>query len=206
MIVRADRARDLRRWVTAALRYRKALDRHPANPPIWVQYGHALKESGRHAEAESAYRTAIAYDPRSADAHLQLGHVLKIQGKSAEAEAAYLLGSALDPSLPEPGRELGGLGWSEAALSGLKRLGRSEAGPQNSELQDRAAAAGQPQTETDRLRQVLGDAERWAQWSEAAAAHMQAEIAALQEELRRKLQDTATFSTGTTARQHDAAS
>src|SRR5437867_9090845 len=40
--------------------------------PIWVQYGHALKESGRPREAEAAYRTAIAYDPVNADARLQL--------------------------------------------------------------------------------------------------------------------------------------
>jgi len=40
----ADRARDARQWELAAHLYRKALDRDPQNRPIWVQYGHALKE------------------------------------------------------------------------------------------------------------------------------------------------------------------
>ena len=46
LISRADRARDQRDWVSAARYYRRALDQEPINPPIWVQYGHALKESG----------------------------------------------------------------------------------------------------------------------------------------------------------------
>jgi tetratricopeptide (TPR) repeat protein len=80
IITRADRARDSGEWQRAAGLYGIALERTPNNPPIWVQYGHALKESGRRAEAENAYRTAIAYAPADADAHMQLGHVLKLQG------------------------------------------------------------------------------------------------------------------------------
>src|SRR5207249_7436193 len=100
VITRADRARSTQQWPLAARLYRKALDRNPDNPPIWVQYGHALKEAGDLAEAERAYRAAIAREPTAADSHLQLGHVLKLQGKQEEAEPAYLRAFALDPGLP----------------------------------------------------------------------------------------------------------
>ena len=63
----ADGARDAKQWDIAARHYRKALDRNPRNWPIWVQYGHALKEFSRHAEAEAAYRQALAYNPRAAE-------------------------------------------------------------------------------------------------------------------------------------------
>jgi tetratricopeptide (TPR) repeat protein len=120
LITRADRARSARQWPVAARLYRKALDRNPDNPLIWVQYGHALKESGDPAAAERAYRAALSYAPGVADTHLQLGHVLKLQGKTGEAQAAYLRAFALDPALPHPGVELGGLGWSESQLRELR--------------------------------------------------------------------------------------
>src|SRR5438552_2864360 len=85
IITRADRARAAGEWQLAAGLYRKALDRNPDKPPIWVQYGHALKEAGDRPEAERAYRTALSYDPAVADTHLQLGHALKLQGKTEEA-------------------------------------------------------------------------------------------------------------------------
>src|SRR5271167_5136651 len=79
VITLADRARDAGQWGLAAQLYCKALARNPRNPPIWVQYGHALKESGelrdpeKLAEAEVAYRQALSLDPSSADSYLQLG-------------------------------------------------------------------------------------------------------------------------------------
>src|SRR5262252_3198758 len=114
----ADCARDARQWELAAELYREALDRNPDNAPIWVQYGHALKESGqlrdpdKQAQAEVAYRRALSLDPGAADTYLQLGHVLKLQGKSEEAETSYLRAFALDPLTPYPLQELKGLGWS----------------------------------------------------------------------------------------------
>ena len=122
VITLADRARDAEEWELAAGHYRAALLRNPNNPPIWVQYGHVLKESGHLAEAERAYRRAIAYDQRVADPHLQLGHVLKLEGKNEEAQAAYLQAFALDPSLDGASFELAGLGWSEAHLSELRGM------------------------------------------------------------------------------------
>jgi tetratricopeptide (TPR) repeat protein len=124
----ANHARDAGQWERAAQLYRKALDRNRRNPPIWVQYGHTLKESGelrdpdKLAQAEVAYRRALSLDPGVADPHLHLGHVLKLQGKTNEAEAAYLRAFALDPSMPYPAQELSGLGWSKAMLAELQGL------------------------------------------------------------------------------------
>src|SRR5882762_7630042 len=117
IITRADLARDGGEWQRAAGLYGIALERAPNNPPIWIQYGHALKESGRPAEAENAYRTAIAHAPADADAHLQLGHVLKLQGKRAEAEVAYRQAWSLDRSSAESARELAGFGWTRQRLA-----------------------------------------------------------------------------------------
>lgn len=122
-ISRADRARETGDWATAARLYRAALDRNPSNPPIWVQYGHALKEAGDPRQAETAYRTAIAYDPSSADSHLQLGHALKIQGRRREAELAYLRAFAIDRRLADPLSELHRLGWSELDIAELRLQG-----------------------------------------------------------------------------------
>jgi tetratricopeptide (TPR) repeat protein len=115
-IMRADQARDAGQWQIAAGLYRIALDRNPKNPPIWMQYGHAIKESGNLADAEVAYRIAIEYDPGDADGSLQLGHVLKLQGKQAEAEIAYLQALMLNSSLDCAARELFELGWTAERL------------------------------------------------------------------------------------------
>jgi len=121
-IILADRARDAQQWDVAIHHYRTALARNPRNPPIWVQYGHALKEGGSHAAAEGAYRRAIADDPAAAAPYLQLGHVLKIQGRHDAAEAAYLRAFALDPMLVQAPEVLGRLGWSAAESAELGRL------------------------------------------------------------------------------------
>jgi glycosyltransferase involved in cell wall biosynthesis len=116
LLSRADRARDSRDWVSAAQYYRKALDQEPNNPPIWVQYGHALKESGNLGEAENAYRKSLELDADVADTHLQLGHVLKIQGRRIEASAAYLRALVLDPALDHASIELRSLGWTTGRI------------------------------------------------------------------------------------------
>src|SRR6516165_2230235 len=122
MVTLADSARDSEQWKLAAQLYRKALDCDPRNAPIWVQYGHALKEAGglqdreKLAQAEAAYRTALSLDSSVPDTYLQLGHSLKLQGKTEEAQGAYLRAFALDPSIPDTLRELDGLGWSAAEL------------------------------------------------------------------------------------------
>ena len=124
----ADRARDAQQWELAAELYREALDRNPDDSPIWVQYGHALKEAGqlrdpnKLAQSEAAYRNALSLDPDEPDTHLQLGHILKIRGKMDEANAAYLRAFALDPSMPHPLNELATLGWSAGHLAEIRAL------------------------------------------------------------------------------------
>ena len=127
LLSRADRARDQRDWPIAARYYREALDLKPDNPVIWVQYGHALKESGHLPDAESAYRTALKLDGEVADTHLQLGHALKIQGRKIEAGVAYLHALALDPALDHAARELQALGWTPGRIQLALRRERSAA-------------------------------------------------------------------------------
>lgn len=100
----ADAARDRRDWATAARHYRRSLDLDPTRAAIWVQYGHALKESGRRAEAETAYRQAVTLAPDDADAALQLGHALMLLDRSAAALAAFERALILMPTL-RPARE-----------------------------------------------------------------------------------------------------
>src|SRR6266851_3343975 len=126
LITLGDRAHEARRWDVAARHYHKVLQRNPRNPPIWIQYGHALKESGNLAEAEAAYRQALAYAPKVADSHLQLGRALTLQGKAQEAQASYLRAFALDPSRAASLIELVKFGWPEIEISGP--CGRLDAG------------------------------------------------------------------------------
>src|SRR5262249_3833264 len=124
----ADQARDAGQWELAAQLYRKSLDRNPRNPPIWVQYGHVMKEYGRLrdpgqlAHGEVAYRRALSLDPGAADTYLQLGHVLKLECRIEEARAVYLRALALDPSLDSALSELTLLGWSDAHFSELRAI------------------------------------------------------------------------------------
>src|SRR5438876_4036831 len=119
-ITLADQARDAEQWDIAAGYYRKSLDHDPHNWAIWVQYGHALKESHRLAEAEAAYRRALAGEPEVADFHLQLGHVLKLQGQTEAAKAAYRRALVMfDRLSSQPLQELVGLGCSGRELAEL---------------------------------------------------------------------------------------
>ena len=101
-----NRARDARQWLSAVAHYRNALKQEPAKDYIWVQYGHALKESGSLAAAETAYREALDLAPEVADTHLQLGHALKLLGRIDDAARAYAKAITLDPGLHSAALEL----------------------------------------------------------------------------------------------------
>ncbi len=122
---RADYARDAGEWELAAGYYREALRAMPTACAIWVQYGHALKESGHVGAAEMAYRRSLSLSPDTADTHLQLGHVLKLQGRMDEATAAYLRSAVLDPALCHPRDELIGLGWTRERIEQTVRASAS---------------------------------------------------------------------------------
>ena len=106
----ADRARDAKDWTRAAALYEAALQGAPLRADLWVQLGHALKESGQVAEAEEPYRRATELAPDDADAQLQLGHALKLLGRRAEAIASYEKALELAPERPDATRELVHLG------------------------------------------------------------------------------------------------
>lgn len=94
-----DLARNADDWPTAADRYAEALLVDGLHHEIRVQYGHALKETGRLVEAEAAYRAAADSKPDEADIWVQLAHVLKMQRRPDAAVDAYLEALRRDPTL-----------------------------------------------------------------------------------------------------------
>jgi cytochrome c-type biogenesis protein CcmH/NrfG len=92
-----DQARDARQWELAARYYLDEVLRNPGAAPIWVQLGHALKEAGRTAHAETAYRNAASFDGASLDTLLSLAHALTMLRKDTEASALYAQALALAP-------------------------------------------------------------------------------------------------------------
>jgi Flp pilus assembly protein TadD len=120
-IALGNRARDAQDWESAAEHYRTALTLEPGNGPIWVQCGHVLKESGRHARAEAAYRRAVELDPNSADAHLQLGILLRLQGRKEEAAAPFQRALGLDATLSPTAEDLAEFGWTTERVEELRR-------------------------------------------------------------------------------------
>jgi len=95
-LIQANDARDRRDWNTAAVEYQRHLRIRPNNFSIWVQLGHALKESGQSAQALAAYGEALRIDPRNADLLLNLGHLYKVMGLPAEAADFYRRSLAID--------------------------------------------------------------------------------------------------------------
>jgi MoaA/NifB/PqqE/SkfB family radical SAM enzyme len=94
----ADRARDAHAWAAARRAYGLSLRLEPIRPLIWVQYGHALKESGTPERALQAYRQATLYDPALADAQFHLGELLRAMGRISEAIPALESAALLDAS------------------------------------------------------------------------------------------------------------
>ena len=86
---RGDTERDRANWPAAAYFYASVLKRRPDDAPIWMQYGHALKESGLFAEAQKSYERVIELSPTDAEARLQLAILLKIRGDFAGATAMF---------------------------------------------------------------------------------------------------------------------
>ena len=98
LVADADSARDTNDWHKASRLYKGALELVPEDPTIWVQYGHALKESGQIGAAEAAYRKSVALAPNVSDTHLQLGNALKLLGKLDDARSDYAMALTLDSS------------------------------------------------------------------------------------------------------------
>jgi glycosyltransferase involved in cell wall biosynthesis len=112
LIARGNAARNRKDWPEAISNYTKALEIHPAIGSIWVQLGHAFKESGALSDAEMAYNRAAKYLPQNSDLQLQLGHLSKIRGKMADAAYYYSLSLFYDPANLLAVRELKNLGYA----------------------------------------------------------------------------------------------
>lgn len=114
LLGQADAARDRRDWPGAAALYAQVVGSRPDDSAIWVQFGHALRESGNHAEAETAYARSLALDGSNPDTLLFYGHALRGQGKRERAVAAYANALRLDPGFAPAAQELIALGARDA--------------------------------------------------------------------------------------------
>lgn len=94
---KGDAARDARSWQEAVGFYARYLERTPEDAAIWVQLGHAQKESGDLTAAERAYLRSLSIEPSSPDTYVQLGHIEKLRGNLNQAFAHYRKAIDLDP-------------------------------------------------------------------------------------------------------------
>ena len=76
----AERARAGRNWDKDVFFRRQVCEIEPDRAGNWIQYGHALKESGFYLKAVAAYQRALDILPNDADLHLQMGHLAKVRG------------------------------------------------------------------------------------------------------------------------------
>ena len=94
-----DAARDQRDWAAAAAHYQRHLNARPGHFAIWVQLGHALKETGQPVEALVAYSRALALNEADADLLLNLGHLHKLMGHRALAIEYYQRSARVDSNI-----------------------------------------------------------------------------------------------------------
>ncbi|QBX38798.1 tetratricopeptide repeat protein [Brevundimonas sp. S30B] len=128
-----DRARDRGDWATAADLYSRHLRAAPDDFDIWVQLGHAMKETGRLDQAEAAYVKAALLRPRDADLWLMRGHLARLRNDEHTAARHYAESYSIagDPRAREErdrSRERA-LGQTSSAGSGapaLRRVGALE--------------------------------------------------------------------------------
>ena len=106
LLAEGNRLRDQRAWADAAEAYGQYLRLCGEDGPIWVQYGHCLKEAGDPKGALLCYREAERLLPEDADIQLQIGHALKLLDRVEEALGAYAMALSLDPTNPYARREL----------------------------------------------------------------------------------------------------
>ncbi len=86
---RADRARDLRDWHSAAMSYCEHLHDNLRDAPIWLQLGHMLKEMSALDEAIYAYEMAKQLDQDSSDVGVHLADLLMRVGRTSEARPLW---------------------------------------------------------------------------------------------------------------------
>ncbi|TQL17602.1 glycosyltransferase involved in cell wall biosynthesis [Zymomonas mobilis] len=123
LIRSADRYRDEKKWEQASSLYKKALKINKNLPDIWIQYGHALKESGFIKKAVEAYEYAESLN-QTYDVYLQLGHGLKLLGLNERAAISYARAKEISPENSEAKAEFRQLGYeniAKVAISDTKK-------------------------------------------------------------------------------------
>lgn len=116
LVSRADGFRDCGDWIGAEDCYRRALELLPDRAAIWIQRGHALKESGRCQEGLACYLQADRLEPGNSDTALQIGHVLKILNRPTEAITWYERAASWVPPQQDAFVELEHLGYPTTPL------------------------------------------------------------------------------------------
>jgi len=121
---RAQENTRAREWAQASADFRVVLDAEPARAEIWVQLGHALKESGDYQGARIAYERGVELEPDAAETFLHLGHLLKNLGETRDAGLVFAEVLKLAPETHDAFDQLEHLGWSRsdilAAVPALK--------------------------------------------------------------------------------------
>jgi Flp pilus assembly protein TadD len=119
-------AKDPVRREEAFAEYREALRLLPDYPTALNNYGTALAEAGRNADAVPQFARAVQIKPTLAEAWLGLGNALANLGKMPEAAVAYQNALKHKPSLlivaNNLGRVLESLGRNDEALAVLQKL------------------------------------------------------------------------------------
>ncbi len=72
---------------TAIAAYESILDRFPAQPKLWVSYGHVLKTVGRTTDSVAAYRRAVGYQTTLGDAWWSLANLKTVRFDAADMAA-----------------------------------------------------------------------------------------------------------------------
>ena len=67
--------------------YENALRTYPAQPKIWMSYGHALKTAGRSVDSIAAYRRAIGLEPSLGEAYWSLANLKTFRFSPADTAA-----------------------------------------------------------------------------------------------------------------------
>ena len=80
-----DQARDQKDWSQAVIDYQQHLAEHPQDQAIWVQFGHALKESGDSHRAINAYKTALILNADDVETYEHFLHLLRVTGSTSES-------------------------------------------------------------------------------------------------------------------------
>lgn len=101
-----DNRRDCGDWLNAIMFYTKALSLYNNKAFVWVQLGHAYKESGSLDKAEDAYLKAYKLEPQNSDTLLQMGHLNKLKGDLTLSLECYKKAFNLDKSNEDAIHEL----------------------------------------------------------------------------------------------------